>query len=71
MTLTISDAGCRMRGVVMNQTGAGSGSVPAVSIVTRGGYSEFDRPAKLEPPGDALRAPVVSPAEAPPVRRPQ
>lgn len=71
MILTISSKDFTMTGVVMKDARVHSGSTPAVSIVTRGSYSELNRPASVEPPAEALQAPVVSPADAPPVRQPQ
>lgn len=71
MILTIDRKSFTMTGVVMKDARAPNGSAPAVSIVTRGRYGEFNKTVRIAPPPEALQATVVSPADASPVRQPQ
>jgi len=71
MTLVIGRGDLRMRSVIMTDAKAAGGSTPAVTIVTRGAYSDFNKPVDIRPPAEALRSREVGAEVAPPTRQDQ
>ena len=69
MTLVVGKDDLRIKSVIMSVTLCTAGTTPDVTITTRGIYSDFNRPAGIEPPPAALNSPEVSAGSAPAIRQ--
>jgi hypothetical protein len=69
MVVVVSKGDLRLRSVWMEDAKPADGDMPAVTTVTSGTYSAFNEPVDVSPPPQALNAPEVDPADAPPTRQ--
>jgi hypothetical protein len=59
MIITVDKKSFNMTGISMTDSTPASADTPGITIVTEGTYSEFNEPVDLEPPPEALNAPLL------------
>jgi len=64
MTITVDKETFNMTDATMTQATEATADTPAVTVVTQGTYSEFNEPVDLQPPPEALNAPLKDEADA-------
>ncbi|MEW6555458.1 MAG: DUF6612 family protein [Actinomycetota bacterium] len=58
MTITVDKETLNMTAATMTQVTEATADTPAISVISVGTYSEFDEPVDVQPPPEALNAPL-------------